>query len=147
MSSRFIENGSLEYPLAIIKTFVGKLNLPNEFNAEILVQVSQLRMNRNDYQSWTNCIGTFMNKMGAIAFFKVLPLELIHHDLNSFTYGKDSRSYLLPLISKNLNKDANLDFYVEYFLPMIMQIDTMKELEKKNQGSAIKIKKFETMLV
>lgn len=88
-----------------------------------------------------------MGKMGAYNFFKVLPLELIKFDLNSLTYAQDSKSWLLPLVGQHLKKDANLDFFVEYFLPMILQIDKMRELQKKSRGSEIKIKKYETMLV
>jgi hypothetical protein len=45
------------------------------------------------------------------------------------------------LIEKYLKIDANLDFYVGYFLPIILQMDKMRELEKKNKGSDNKVKK------
>lgn len=147
ISSRFQETKSMEASFQIIKAFIGKLELPNELHAEFLLEVSAISVKKNDYQAWTSCIGTFMAKMGAFHFFKVLPLELIKYDLNSLTYAQDSRSWLLPLVSNHLKKDANLDFFVEYFLPMIMQIDKMRELEKKSRQSEIKVKKYETMLV
>ena len=56
---------------------------------------------------------------------------LVQHDLNSMTYSQDSKSWCLTLIGSNLTKDANLDFYVEYFLPIILQLDKMRELESK----------------
>lgn len=88
-----------------------------------------------------------MMRLGANKFFRVLPLRLVEFDLNSLTYAQDSRSWLLVLIERNLKIDANLDFYVSYFLPMILQLDKMRELEKKHKGSEIKIKKYETILV
>lgn len=89
-----------------------------------------------------------MSKIGGRNFFKILPLRLIEFDLNSLTYSQDSRSWLLPIVTKHLSIDANLDFYVEYFLPVVLQLDKMRELENKNKnGSQIKVKKYETMLV
>lgn len=38
-------------------------------------------------------------------------------------------------------------FFVQYFLPMIVQLEEMRGLEKKSRGSEIKIKKYETLLV
>ena len=61
-----------------------------------------------------------MLRMGAVNFFRILPLKLIEFDLNSLSYAKDSRTFLLPMIKENCKIDANLDFYVEYFLPMIL---------------------------
>ena len=61
-----------------------------------------------------------MHRLGANKFFRVLPVRLVEFDLNSLTYAQDSRSWLLTLIEKNLVIDANLDFYVSYFLPIIL---------------------------
>ena len=45
-------------------------------------------------------------------------------------------------------KGADLAFYVKYFLPMILQLDKMSDLEKKNaRGSDIKVKKYETLII
>jgi len=89
-----------------------------------------------------------MARMGAIKFFAVLPLQLIEFDLNSLSYAQDSRSWIIPLIHIHLKKDANLDFFVAYFMPMIMQLDKLRDLEVKNpKGSDIKVKKYETLLV
>lgn len=85
--------------------------------------------------------------MGSYKFFRVLPLKLIEFDLNSLTYAQDSRSWILTLVPTYLKKEAHLDFFVEYFLPLILQIDKMKELECKNNGQSIKVKKYETLLV
>jgi hypothetical protein len=54
---------------------------------------------------------------------------------------------MLPLIEHNLKIDANLDFFVEYFMPMVLQLDKLRELEQKAKGSEIKVKKYETLLV
>ena len=89
-----------------------------------------------------------MGKMGGRKFFKVLPLKLIEFDLNSLTYGQDSRSWMLTIIEKHLKIDANLDFYLEYFLPLILQLDKCRDLESKaRQGSQVKVRKYETLLV
>ena len=87
---------------------------------DLLNTISQMKVNRAQYNDWTNCIGRFMHRLGANKFFRVLPLRLVEFDLNSLTYAQDSRSWLLVLIEKNLKNDANLDFYVSYFLPIIL---------------------------
>ena len=61
-----------------------------------------------------------MNKMGGRKFFGILPLRLIDFDLNSLTYSQDSRSWMLTTVGKHLKEDCNLDFYIEYFLPIIL---------------------------
>ena len=89
-----------------------------------------------------------MSKLGGRRFFQVLPLRVNEFDLNSLTYAQDSRSWLLTIIPKHLTLDANLDFYVEYFLPIVLQLDKMRELENKaRNGSKIKVKKYETLLM
>jgi hypothetical protein len=102
ISDRFVESTSMDNSLQIVRTFIYKLNLPHALHSELLIQVSELKVNRKSYQTWTSCIGTFMTKMGAYDFFKVLPLQLIQFDLNSFTYAQDSKSWLLPLIGQYL---------------------------------------------
>ena len=89
-----------------------------------------------------------MEKMGYEQFFKILPLQLIQHDLNSLTYAQDSRSWLIPLIAQHQPADANLNFFLTHLLPLIMQLDKMRDLEKKSRnGSPIKIKKYETLII
>ena len=152
LSSRFTEytpssHGALDCALQILKTFVEKVALPDELLKELLVSVSALNVGRHQYPNWTAAIGAFMTKMSAYKFFSILPLHLVEHDLNSLTYAQDSRSWLLTLIGKNLKVDAHIDFYVSYFLPIIMQLDKLRELEHKAHGSDIKVKKYETLLV
>ena len=114
----------------------------------MLVEVSALQVGKNQYSTWTACVGAFMAKMGARKFFAILPLRLVDFDFFSLTYAQDSRSWMLPLIENNLKIDANLDYYVEYFMPMVLQLDKLRELEQKAQkGSDIKVKKYETLLV
>ena len=89
-----------------------------------------------------------MGKLGGRRFFATLPLRLAECDLNSLTYSQDSRSWLLPLVGKHMTIDANLDFYVEYFLPLVLKLDKMRELEdNRRNGSKIKVKKYETLLM
>jgi hypothetical protein len=145
------ESDALGSSFTLIKAMVDHVHNPNIFGDEkvvdLLQNISSMKVNRAQYSAWTNCIGAFMLRLGANKFFRVLPLRLVEFDLNSLTYAQDSRSWLLVLIEKNLKIDANLDFYVSYFLPIILQLDKMRELEKKNKGSEIKIKKYETLLV
>ena len=130
---------------------VDHVHNPNIFGDEkvvdLLETISKMKVMRMHYAAWSNCIGAFMLRLGANKFFRVLPLRLIEFDLTSGTYAHDSRSWMLILIDKNLKIDANLDFFVSYFLPIILQLDKMRELEKKNKGSEIKVKKYETLLV
>lgn len=132
----------------IIKTFVEQNAslLTEEHLTEMLQAVSDTRKSKLNYNAWTACIGAFMARMGGKKFFKVLPLRLIEVDLNSFTYAQDSRSWLITLVAKNLTIDANLEFYATYFLPIILKIDKMRELEQQNVGQTVKVKKYETLL-
>ena len=132
ISSRFTDIGhgaALGNSLSVITTCVEKIQLSDQALCELLAMVSELKVGRHQYTMWTSCIGAFMGKMGAYKFFKVLPLQLIEHDLHSLTYAQDSRSWLLPLIRHNLKIDAHLDFFVEYFMPMIIQLDRLRDLE------------------
>jgi len=150
ISTRFTEQGNamaLGNSLTLIKTIVEKIPLAEQELCGMLVEISVLNVGKNQYSSWTSCVGAFMAKMGAIKFFNVLPLRLIDFDFFSLTYAQDSRSWLLPLIEGNLKKDANLDFFVQYFMPMIIQLDSLRGLEEKARGSDIKVKKYETLMV
>lgn len=150
ISTRFTEPGNanaLGNSLSIIKTIVEKINLAEQELCGMLVEVSALQVGKNQYSTWTSCVGAFMAKMGARKFFAVLPLRLVDFDFFSLTYAQDSRSWMLPLIEHNLKIDANLDFFVEYFMPMVLQLDKLRELEQKAKGSEIKVKKYETLLV
>ena len=79
-----------------------------------------MQVNKQQYSAWTSTIGTFLSAVGPRTFFQVIPLKLIEHDLNSLSYSQDSKSWLLPLIAQNSKGNGDLDFYVEYFLPMIL---------------------------
>ena len=109
LSERYTENSrALEHSLGIVRTFVDKMNLPDDLLHDLLVVTSELSVPKHLYTAWTSCIGSFMTKMGAYKFFRVLPLCLIEYDLNSLTYAQDSRSWLLPLINLYLKKEAHL---------------------------------------
>jgi len=87
-----------------------------------------------------------MKRLGGPRFFNVLPLRLTEFDLSSLSYAQDSRSWLLTLVSQNMNEGANLDFFVQYFLPQLLKLDKMRDLESKQRGSEIKIKKYSTLI-
>ena len=150
ISTRFTEPGNanaLGNSLSIIKTIVEKMYLDDQVLCGMLLEISNLNVGKNQYSTWTSCVGAFMAKMGGKKFFSVLPLKLIDFDFFSLSYAQDSRSWVLPLIEHNLKIDANLDFFVEYFMPMVLQLNKLRELEEKARGSAIKVKKYETLLV
>lgn len=156
LSSRFLgaEGGrstALASAFSILKTFVTSVRsevlLDDGQIVELLTLTAALKVDRGLYKDWTACIGGFMARLGGVKFFQVLPIRLVEFDLNSLTYAQDSRSWLIQLIPHSLKKDNNLLFYVQYFLPMIVQLEQMRGLEKKSGGSPIKVKKYETMLV
>jgi len=73
--------------LTLIKTIVEKIPLAEQELCGMLVEISVLNVGKNQYSSWTSCVGAFMAKMGAIKFFNVLPLRLIDFDFFSLTYA------------------------------------------------------------
>lgn len=88
-----------------------------------------------------------MQAMGAEKFFTSLPMNLMQFDLNSLSYAKDSKSFLIQIAQKFLTK-GDLAFYVQYFLPKIHQLDLQRQKEKKMlDGSDIKAKKYETLII
>lgn len=65
--------------------------------------------------------------------------------MNSLTFAQDSRSYLIPIIKKYLTK-GDLEFYVSYFLPIILALEKLRQAQSTSKdGSAIKAKKYETL--
>ena len=137
LSTRFTEYfKAFEHSLVIVKVFVDKMALPDDLLHDLLVIAAELKAPKHLYETWTACIGAFMSRMGAYKFFRTLPLGLIEYDLNSLTYAQDSRSWVLPLISQHLKKDAHLDYFVEHFLPMVISIDKMRELESKQKEAS-----------
>jgi len=156
LSSRFTGDGdrsattSADLVFYIMRAFVTNIKsevlLDSGKLEELLQMIVQLKVERGHYKQWTSCIGAFMARMGGQRFFQLLPLRLIEFDLNSLSYAQDSRSWLIQLVPQYLKKDNTLLFFVQYFLPMILQLDKMRELEQQVSGSPIKIKKFETLL-
>ena len=83
--------------LKVISAFVKKVGVALDVKqiAELLLVVTELKIVKFNYNNWTECIGSFLQSMGAEAFFKVLPLHLTDLDLNSNRFAQESRSYLL----------------------------------------------------
>ena len=54
---------------------------------DLLDQISRMRVNRNIYKTWEECIGMFLKVFGSYNFFKAVPLRLEQYDLNSLTYS------------------------------------------------------------
>ena len=86
--------------LKLVKTFIEKVGsaLQGQQCAEFLLVVSQLKIFNPVYNTWADCLGAFLNVMGAESFFKVLPLRLCEFDMNSLTYAQDSHSYLIQIV-------------------------------------------------
>jgi len=86
--------------------------------------ISEIKVRKYVYDSWTTCIGAFLGALGCDKFFKTLPLRLTEFDMNSLTYAQDSRSFLLQVVSSNLKPGrADIAFFVEYFMPLIKHLD------------------------
>jgi hypothetical protein len=83
--------------LKVIASFITKVGIAlNEKQvSELLLVVTEIKIGKGHYFAWNDCIGSFLQVMGAESFFKVLPLRLIDHDMNSLRYAQDSKSYLL----------------------------------------------------
>jgi len=71
-------------------------------------------------------------------------MKLLDFDMNSESYGLDSRSYLISVAKKSV-KNESLNFYVQNFLPLIDLLQkSRKEAQKEKQH--IKLKKYETLI-
>lgn len=66
--------------------------------------------------------------------------------MNSMTYAKDSKSYLIQITQTSI-KNGDLAFFVEYFLPNINALDKYIKANKKQPGTEIRSKKYETLMV
>lgn len=95
LTNRFASSHHLV--LKLVKVFIEKigLSLPEKQSAELLLIISQLKVNKESYEAWTDTLGTFMKVLGPAVFFQNLPLRLCSFDLNSLTYAQDSGSYLI----------------------------------------------------
>lgn len=89
-----------ELVLRLIQTFIDKVGaeVDEQQCGEFLLIVSELKIDRKDYNTWQDTLGSFLDCMGPARFFKVLPLKLCDFDMNSLTYAQDSRSYLLTVM-------------------------------------------------
>ena len=86
--------------------------------SDFLLVVSQLKVYREGYDAWEDCLGAFMQSMGPTKFFEQLPLKLLDYDLNSLTYAQDSRSYLLHICRQKL-RTADIVYFAEFCIPMV----------------------------
>jgi hypothetical protein len=102
LTSRFEE--SQELALKLMKTFIQAVGASLKDAGELLLAISQIKVNKDCYKAWTSCIGSFLLAMGCPRFFEALPLYLLEHDMNSLTYAQDSRSYLIPMVEKHLQE-------------------------------------------
>ena len=148
LSTRFEDQ--YELVIKLIHTFVEKAGraLPSDQIADLLRLVSELKIGGRTYLVWNECIGAFMQAMGCEKFFEILPLELLNHDMQSLTYGQQSRSYLLPIMQKYLKK-GDLAFYWKHFSPLIQALDSQREKcvnPKSNSFSLVKAKKLEALI-
>lgn len=97
LTNRFAN--SHHFVLKLVKVFVERIGatLPEKQSAELLLIISQLRVNKESYEAWTDTLGTFMKVLGPQVFFSNLPLRLCSFDLNSLSYAQDSGSYLISV--------------------------------------------------
>ena len=137
--------------LKLVQTFIAKVGaaLQAQQLNDFLLVVSEVKVGRDGYEAWEDCLGTFMQVMGAERFFQQLPLRLSDFDMNSLTYAQDSRSYLLQIARYKL-KRADLKFFVEYFVPTLKNLEAQRQTnmrQTREDYSAIKAKKNETLIV
>jgi len=114
-----------------------------------LLVVSELTVYSKAYDSWEDCLGTFMQVMGPERFFKKLPLRLSDFDMNSLTYAQDSRSYMISVARYKLRK-ADVRFFVEFFVPLLTDLEAKRLLwlkQTREDYSEIKAKKYETLII
>lgn len=136
--------------LKLVQAFISKVgqSLQPKQCSDFLLVVSQLAVPRHAYESWEDCLGTFLSVMGPEKFFTHLPLQLTEHDMNSLTYAQDSRSYLLNIARQKL-KRADIVFFVQDFLPLIKRLEQQRQIclrQNRQDYSPIKAKKYETLI-
>ena len=75
--------------LKLVGAFITKVGIALERTQrrDFLLVVSQCRVNRDSYDAWEDCLGSFLQVMGPSEFFEHLPLRLCDYDLNSLTYA------------------------------------------------------------
>ena len=97
LTSRFAEVQDLV--LRLIKSFVERVGkqINDTQMTQFLLIVSQIKLSKDTYEVWKDCLGAFMTTMGPKRFFTELPLRLTEFDLYSLTYAQDSRSYLIQI--------------------------------------------------
>lgn len=123
LTSRFEESHDLS--LKLMRTFIQTVGSVIRDAGELLHAVAQLHASKDSYKTWTSCIAAFLQAVREQKFFAALPLKLLDFDLGSLTFAQDSRSYLIPVIKEHL-LNGDLAFYVQYFLPMILELDQKK---------------------
>ena len=139
---------SLDIVLKCIIKFVdiGSKSIIEHGGIELLNSVGSLKINKSVYKIWTKCLGKFMTEFGCEIFFSQseLKIEILDYDLTSPSFSMDSRSYLLTVIKDNV-KNEPLPFFVENFVPLIIELSKALKVVKKDQ-EFIKYKKYETLI-
>lgn len=123
----------------------GKSIIPHG-GIELLNNVGNLSITKPVYKTWTKCLGKFMTEFGCQIFFgqSDLKIQLLDYDLTSTSFSMESRSYLLTVIKDHV-KNEPMHFYVENFLPLILELSKAQKIVKKDQ-EFIKHKKYETLI-
>lgn len=87
-----------------------------------------------------------MVEYGCQTFFdqSEIKLRILDFDLTSSSFSVDSRSYLINVIKDNVTKEP-LTFYVDNFLPLIVELTKALSIVKKDK-EFIKHKKYETLI-
>jgi hypothetical protein len=67
LTSRFEE--SQEMALRVMKTFIQTVGSALKDAGELLVAISQLKLTKDSYKPWIECIGSFLLAMGCPKFF------------------------------------------------------------------------------
>lgn len=134
----------------LLKAFIQHLSIREDGKvlSDFLLVLSEIKVKHYFFDPWTDCIGAFLMTMGCDAFFKTLPLDPVGHDMNSLTYAQDSKSFLMPILKRHLKK-GDLEFFVNYFIPIIKDLEAkIKEYAVQNiHGNALKAQKYKVIVI
>jgi|LauGreDrversion4_2_1035121.scaffolds.fasta_scaffold113548_1 hypothetical protein len=87
LSTRYEEHYGMV--LKLIASFILKVGiaLDEKQVSDLLLVVTELKIGKGQYFAWNDCIGSFLQIMGAELFFKVLPMRLTDLDMNSLRFA------------------------------------------------------------
>jgi hypothetical protein len=122
LNDRFVDILPEIFP--ITQSFVQKLG-PHavKVTGRVVQELDKWGVKFYSHEAFRKAIGAALNTLGPIQFFTLLPMNIEGIPLDDDTYSERSRSWLLPIISEQLEK-GDVTLYLTYFF------STAKRLEK-----------------